>query len=49
MGIDAVAAGPGHGGRAHAPNEHITIDTVPGIAKYTLAFMEHYTSMRSTI
>jgi acetylornithine deacetylase/succinyl-diaminopimelate desuccinylase-like protein len=42
LGIDAVAVGPGHGGRAHAPNEYITIDTVPGIAKYTIAYMHHY-------
>jgi acetylornithine deacetylase/succinyl-diaminopimelate desuccinylase-like protein len=39
LNVHAVAAGPGHGGRAHAPNEYITIETVPGIAKYTMAFI----------
>jgi len=35
IGIPMIATGPGHGGRAHAPNEYITIDTIPGIARYT--------------
>jgi acetylornithine deacetylase/succinyl-diaminopimelate desuccinylase-like protein len=45
LGIDCVAAGPGHGGRAHAPNEYITLDTIPGIAKYTVTFMEYYSKL----
>ncbi len=39
IGIPVVATGPGHGGRAHAPNEYITIDTIPGIASYTALYM----------
>ncbi len=39
IGIPMVATGPGHGGRAHAPNEYITIDTIPGIASYTALYM----------
>ena len=35
IGIPMIATGPGHGGRAHAPNEYITVDTIPGIARYT--------------
>ncbi len=42
LGIESVAAGPGHGGRAHAPNEYITVDTIPGIAKYTISLMYNY-------
>lgn len=37
--IPMVTTGPGHGGRAHAPNEYITIDTIPGIASYTALYM----------
>ena len=44
LGVESIAAGPGHGGRAHAPNEYITIDTIPGIAKYTVALMLSYAS-----
>ncbi len=32
LGIDVVSVGPGHGGRAHAPNEYITVDTIPKTA-----------------
>jgi len=39
IGIPMVATGPGHGGRAHAPNEYITIDTIPGIAGYTALYL----------
>ena len=34
LGIDVVSVGPGHGGRAHAPNEFITVDTIPKTAKF---------------
>jgi len=33
--IPTIDTGPGHGGRAHAPNEYITVDTVPKMALYT--------------
>jgi acetylornithine deacetylase/succinyl-diaminopimelate desuccinylase-like protein len=39
IGIPMIATGPGHGGRAHAPNEYITIDTIPGIAGYTALYL----------
>lgn len=35
LGIDVVSVGPGHGGRAHAPNEYITVDTIPKTAVFT--------------
>jgi len=37
LGTPFIATGPGHGGRAHAPNEYITVDTIPKIALYTAA------------
>ena len=40
LGIHVVSAGPGHGGRAHAPNEYITVDTIPKMAKYTPTYFE---------
>ncbi len=33
--VDIVSTGPGNGGRAHAPNEYITLDTVWKTAFYT--------------
>jgi acetylornithine deacetylase/succinyl-diaminopimelate desuccinylase-like protein len=30
-----IATAPGHGGRAHAPNEYITVDAIPKIVLYT--------------
>jgi Acetylornithine deacetylase/Succinyl-diaminopimelate desuccinylase and related deacylases len=33
--IPMIATAPGHGGRAHAPNEYITLDTIPKIVMYT--------------
>jgi len=35
-----IDTAPGSGGRAHAPNEFITVDTVPRTAQYTALFME---------
>jgi acetylornithine deacetylase/succinyl-diaminopimelate desuccinylase-like protein len=29
-----VSTGPGHGGRAHAPNEYVTLDTIPRLTLY---------------
>jgi acetylornithine deacetylase/succinyl-diaminopimelate desuccinylase-like protein len=46
LGIPMITTGPGHGGRAHAPNEYITIDTIPGIAKYTAYLLLEVASMR---
>jgi len=40
LGIDIVSTGPGHGGRAHAPNEYITIDTIWKTAFYTPTFFK---------
>jgi len=47
IGIPMVITGPGHGGRAHAPNEYITIDTIPGIASYTALYMLEVVSVGS--
>lgn len=35
-----IDTAPGSGARAHAPNEFITVDTVPRTAQYTALFME---------
>lgn len=35
LGLPMISTGPGHGGRAHAPNEYITLDTVPKLTLYT--------------
>ena len=40
LGIPMVSTAPGHGGRAHAPNEYITVDTIPKIVRYTTALFE---------
>jgi len=39
LGVPFIATAPGHGGRAHAPNEYITVDTIPKIALYTAALL----------
>ena len=39
LGIPMISTGPGHGGRAHAPNEYITIDTIPGITSFTALYL----------
>jgi len=39
LGVAFIATGPGHGGRAHAPNEYITIDTIPSITLYTATLL----------
>jgi len=33
--LPMISTGPGHGGRAHAPNEYITLDTVTNLTLYT--------------
>lgn len=35
-----IDTAPGSGARAHAPNEYITVDTVPRTAQYTALFIE---------
>ncbi len=39
LGAPAIATAPGHGGRAHAPNEYITVDSIPAIALYTASLL----------
>jgi acetylornithine deacetylase/succinyl-diaminopimelate desuccinylase-like protein len=34
LGVPMVSTGPGHGGRAHAPNEYVTLDTIPRLTLY---------------
>jgi len=34
LGIPMISTGPGHGGRAHAPNEYVTLDTIPKLTLY---------------
>lgn len=41
LGIDVVSVGPGHGGRAHAPNEYITVDTIPMTAKFAPTYFKY--------
>lgn len=38
--VPMITTAPGHGGRAHAPNEYITVDTIPKIVRYTVAILE---------
>lgn len=40
LGVPMIATAPGHGGRAHAPNEYITVETIPKIVLYTSALLE---------
>jgi len=40
LGIPMIDTAPGHGGRAHAPNEYITVDTIPLITSYTALLLE---------
>ena len=39
LGVPIVAAGPGYGGRAHAPNEFIEVDGVRRLIEYTAALL----------
>ncbi len=39
LGLPMVATGPGHGGRAHAPNEYVTVDTIPKLTLYTAVLL----------
>ena len=45
LGVPFISTAPGHGGRAHAPNEYITVDTVPKIAKYTAALLQRVSEL----
>ncbi len=38
--IPMIDTAPGHGGRAHAPNEYITVDTIPLVTAYTAILLE---------
>ncbi len=42
LGIPMVSTAPGHGGRAHAPNEYITVDSIPAITAYTAILISTY-------
>lgn len=44
LGVPMIATAPGHGGRAHAPNEYITVDTVPKIATYVAQLINRISS-----
>ncbi|HDJ83844.1 MAG TPA: hypothetical protein ENG44_02470, partial [Desulfurococcaceae archaeon] len=39
LNVPMISTAPGHGGRAHAPNEYITIDTIPSIVLYTATLL----------
>ncbi len=40
LGIPMVDTAPGHGGRAHAPNEYITVDSIPRMTAYTAILVD---------
>ena len=40
QGVPMVSTGPGHGGRAHAPNEYVTLDTIPRLTLYVALLAE---------
>ncbi|MET1127871.1 MAG: M20/M25/M40 family metallo-hydrolase [Thermoproteota archaeon] len=42
LGVPMVDTAPGHGGRAHAPNEYITIDSIPAIVAYTALLLDTF-------
>jgi di/tripeptidase len=43
--VPMIATAPGHGGRAHAPNEYITVDTVPKITIYVARLLDRVASI----
>lgn len=47
LGIPMVDTAPGHGGRAHAPNEYITVESIPRIAAYTASLIHAVSSLES--
>ncbi len=42
LGIPMVDTAPGHGGRAHAPNEYITIESIPSMTAYTAILIDTF-------
>lgn len=42
LGIPLISTAPGQGGRAHAPNEYITIDTPVKISKFTVLLLDNF-------
>ena len=42
LGIPFVSAGPGFGGRAHAPNEFIEVEGIKQLIKYTATYLMTY-------
>jgi len=46
LGVPFISTAPGHGGRAHAPNEYITVDTIPKITLYTSALLDEVSRVK---
>jgi len=44
--VPFISTAPGHGGRAHAPNEYITVDTIPKITLYTSALLDEVSQVK---
>ncbi len=42
LGIPMIDTAPGHGGRAHAPNEYITVDSIPSMTAYTALLLSTF-------
>ncbi len=42
LGIPMVDTAPGHGGRAHAPNEYITVESIPSMTAYTAVLLDTF-------
>ena len=43
LGIPMIDTAPGHGGRAHAPNEYITVESIPSMTAYTALLLDTFT------
>ena len=46
LGVPFISTAPGHGGRAHAPNEYITVDTIPKITLYTSVLLDEVSRVK---
>ena len=46
LGVPFISTAPGNGGRAHAPNEYITVDTIPKITLYTSALLDEVSQVK---
>ncbi|MCE4612457.1 MAG: M20/M25/M40 family metallo-hydrolase [Desulfurococcales archaeon] len=42
LGIPMIDTAPGHGGRAHAPNEYITVESIPSMTAYTAILVDTF-------